>query len=168
MTELAFTVPREEQLRRVLLRAQAVTQGEEDTIANLANTAAVIWQFMEEVSWAGFYLLRGEELVLGPFQGKPACRRIALGKGVCGTAAQTRLSQCVPDVHAFPGHIACDGGSRSELVIPILQGDRVLAVLDLDSYQPDRFGPMETMQLEQLAARLSRCCRWEEELGSCS
>lgn len=120
--------------------AAALVKGEPDAIANMANVAALIWQFVPDLNWAGFYRRSGEELVLGPFQGKSACIRIPLGKGVCGSAAETGEIQCVADVHAFPGHIACDADSRSELVVPIVSGGTVLAVLDLDSPLPDRFG----------------------------
>ena len=110
-------------------RLEALLAGEPDQTANLANAAALLWEAVPELNWAGFYLARGEELVLGPFQGKPACVRIPWGKGVCGTAAASRQPQLVPDVHAFPGHIPCDGASRSELVIPLFgPGGRVAGV----------------------------------------
>lgn len=134
--------PREKELLYPLLaeQAAALLEGETDTIANMANLAALLWQALPEVNWAGFYRRAGEELVLGPFQGKPACVRIPWGKGVCGTAAQKKEPQLVPDVHAFPGHIPCDGASRSELVIPLLAPDgAVTGVLDLDSPVPGRF-----------------------------
>ncbi len=121
-------------------RAAALLEGETDPIANMANLSALLWQAMPELNWAGFYRAAGEELVLGPFQGKPACVRIPWGKGVCGTAAKEKTPQLVPDVHAFPGHIACDGASRSELVIPLLSREgAVIGVLDLDSPRPGRF-----------------------------
>ena len=133
--------------------------GEPDLIANAANTAALLFDALPEVNWAGFYFLRGsgaggaqDELVVGPFQGKPACVRIALGKGVCGTAAATRKTLVVPDVHEFPGHIACDAASRSEIVIPLIKGDRLLGVLDIDSPQTARFDDADRRGLEQLAA----------------
>ena len=128
-------------------------QGERDLVANAANCAAAIWQHVPDLNWAGFYLLRGQELVLGPFQGRPACVRIALGRGVCGAAATARQTVIVPDVHAFPGHIACDAASRSEIVVPLLRDDTLLGVLDLDSPQPDRFHVADQDGLEQ-AARL--------------
>ncbi|AMO71918.1 GAF domain-containing protein [Sphingorhabdus sp. M41] len=120
--------------------AAALVDGEPDAIANMANIAALIWQYMPGLNWAGFYRVVDDELVLGPFQGKTACIRIAMGAGVCGTAAATGKVQRVADVHAFPGHIACDADSRSELVIPVLKNGEVIAVLDLDSPLPDRFG----------------------------
>src|SRR6188768_519060 len=104
----------------LLAAARAVTEGEHDAIANMANIAALLWQYLPDLNWAGFYRLVGDELVLGPFQGKAACIRIALGKGVCGTAARERKTIVVPDVHAFPGHIACDVASRSEIVVPLI------------------------------------------------
>jgi L-methionine (R)-S-oxide reductase len=119
---------------------QALIGDERDAIANLANAAALIWHTVPDLNWAGFYLLRRpDELVLGPFQGKPACVRIAVGKGVCGTAVSRNASVRVEDVHAFPGHIACDAASRSELVVPLRSGSRVVGVLDLDSPLPGRF-----------------------------
>jgi len=126
--------------------------GERDLIANAANTAALIFQALPQVNWAGFYFLKDGELVVGPFQGKPACVRIALGRGVCGSAAAERRTLLVPDVHAFPGHIACDEASRSELVVPLLKGPRLLGVLDLDSPVAARFDAEDAAGLEALAA----------------
>jgi L-methionine (R)-S-oxide reductase len=117
----------------------ALFDGERNGLANAANTAALLYESLPNLNWAGFYFLQGRELVLGPFQGKVACVRIALGRGVCGTAAERRETVIVPDVHAFPGHIACDTASRSEIVVPLLQGGRLLGVLDLDSPQLARF-----------------------------
>src|SRR5690606_36931208 len=119
--------------------ADALTAGEPDGIANMANLAALVWQLVPELNWAGFYRLIGDELVLGPFCGRPACIRIPLGQGVCGAAASSRQTQRVADVHAFPGHIACDAASRSELVVPLLRDGAVIAELDLDSPRPARF-----------------------------
>ena len=119
--------------------ADALVAGEPDGIANMANVAALIWQAIPDLNWAGFYRFDGRELVLGPFQGKAACIRIPLGRGVCGTAAAERTTQIVADVHEFPGHIACDAASRSELVVPIVREGELLAVLDLDSPTPARF-----------------------------
>src|SRR3546814_324455 len=118
--------------------AEALVAGEPDAIANMANVAALIWQAIPDLNWAGFYRFDGEELVLGPFQGKAACIRIPLDKGVCGAAARLRASQRVEDVHAFPGHIACDAGNRSQLVVPIAAGDRRIVVPDLDRPRPGR------------------------------
>lgn len=128
----------------------ALIGGETDRIANLANAAALIHDLVSDLNWSGFYLLQGTELVLGPFQGKPACIRIPLGQGVCGTAAVTRKTQRVDDVHAFAGHIACDARSRSELVIPMLAGAQLLGVLDLDSPTPARFDAEDQAGLEHV------------------
>jgi len=130
---------------------EGLLSGERDPIANTANAAALIWHLLPDLNWAGFYLMKGGELVLGPFQGKPACIRIPLGRGVCGTAAERRESVLVPDVHAFPGHIACDAASRSELVVPLLRGDRVFGVLDLDSPLAARFDEDDRRGCERLA-----------------
>lgn len=135
--------------------ADAISAGEPDSIANMANIAALVWQAVPDLNWAGFYRFDGCELVLGPFQGKSACIRIALDKGVCGAAARTRTMQLVEDVHAFPGHIACDAASRSELVVPILDGDRLVGVLDLDSPSPARFTPADASGAEALIARVA-------------
>jgi L-methionine (R)-S-oxide reductase len=132
----------------------AITAGEPDSIANMANSAALLWQFLPDLNWAGFYRLIGGELVLGPFQGKPACIRIAMGKGVCGTAAASLETQCVADVHAFPGHIACDAESRSELVVPITRNGTLLVVLDLDSPIPGRFDADDVAGAERIGALL--------------
>ncbi|MEO9601035.1 GAF domain-containing protein [Parasphingorhabdus sp.] len=123
--------------------AAALVDGEPDAIANMANIAALIWQYIPDLNWAGFYRMVDSELILGPFQGKTACIRIAVGSGVCGTAAASGKTQRVADVHAFPGHIACDADSRSELVVPVMKDGRVIAVLDLDSPLPDRFSPAD-------------------------
>jgi GAF domain-containing protein len=130
---------------------RALLSGERDLVANAANTAALIWDALPDLNWAGFYLYKSGELVLGPFQGKPACVRIAIGKGVCGTAAQRRATVLVEDVHAFPGHIACDSASNSELVVPLLRGAELLGVLDLDSPRHARFTQADARGLEQLA-----------------
>ena len=129
----------------------ALLQGEHDLIANAANTAALIYDALPDLNWVGFYLYKSDELVLGPFQGKPACVRIAIGKGVCGTAAARRETVLVEDVHAFPGHIACDSASNSEVVIPLLRGPELLGVLDLDSPVHARFKPADARGLETLA-----------------
>lgn len=136
-----------------LLEAQAVAllEGETDLLANCANFVALLYQAMHDVNWLGIYVLRGDELVLGPFQGLPACVRIGLGKGVCGTAALSRTTQRVADVHEFPGHIACDAASRSELVVPLIDHDRLFGVLDIDSPSPDRFTEEDQRGVEKLA-----------------
>jgi L-methionine (R)-S-oxide reductase len=139
----------------LLSALDALTAGEPDPIANMANASALIWQYLPDLNWAGFYRLIDDELVLGPFQGKAACIRIALGKGVCGTAAATRETQLVADVHAFPGHIACDAASRSELVVPIVRDGQVLGVLDLDSPEVARFDAEDAAGCEALAALLA-------------
>jgi GAF domain-containing protein len=137
----------------LLLQAGGLLAGERDFTANAANVAALAFHTLPELNWAGFYWLKGGELVLGPFQGKPACVRIALGRGVCGTAARERRTLVVPDVNAFPGHIACDAASASEVVVPLLYEGRVVGVLDLDSPRPGRFDEEDARALEALAAR---------------
>jgi GAF domain-containing protein len=131
--------------------AAALFQGERNAVANAANLSALIWHSLPDLNWAGFYFLDGAELVLGPFQGKVACVRIGMGRGVCGTAAVQRKTQVVTDVDQFPGHIACDAASRSELVVPLLSGERLLGVLDLDSPKVGRFEAQDAAELEQLA-----------------
>lgn len=128
---------------------EALLHGERDPIANAANMSALLFQAMPDLNWAGFYFLKGGELVLGPFQGKPACVRIAVGKGVCGTAVARRETVLVEDVHAFPGHIACDAASQSELVVPLVRGGEVIGVLDLDSPKVARFDADDRDGLEQ-------------------
>jgi L-methionine (R)-S-oxide reductase len=142
--------------RDLAAELDALLTGEPDPTANAANAAAAIYHSLPNLNWAGFYFLRSNELVLGPFQGRPACVRIPLGKGVCGTAAASRQSVLVPDVEAFPGHIACDSASRSELVVPLLSGDRLLGVLDLDSPFPARFDEHDQAGCEALAAIVVR------------
>jgi L-methionine (R)-S-oxide reductase len=139
-----------------LLRSlPALLAAERDLIANTANFAALVFHTLPDLNWAGWYFLRGEQLVLGPFQGKPACVRIGIGRGVCGTAAQRRASVLVPDVHAFPGHIACDGDSRSELVVPALRRDgTLLGVFDLDSPSAGRFDERDQRGMEAAVGAL--------------
>ncbi|WP_129586438.1 GAF domain-containing protein [Sphingomonas montana] len=145
-------------LYRDLGRAlDALTADEPDAIANMANAAALLWEYLPELNWAGFYRVdprRADELVLGPFQGKAACIRIAFGKGVCGAAAVTGTTQRIADVHAFPGHIACDAASASELVVPIMVAGRLFGVLDLDSPVPGRFDAADQAGCEALVAML--------------
>lgn len=136
----------------LLSAVDAITAGEPDAVANMANIAALIWQFLPDLNWAGFYRMVDGELVLGPFQGKAACIRIPLGRGVCGTAAATRATQLVEDVHAFPGHIACDAASASEVVVPIVHAGELVGVLDLDSPSPARFDSRDARHLEALCA----------------
>ena len=137
--------------RELVPQLASLVDGEPDLIANLANATAAIAACIPAASWVGFYLRRGDELVLGPFQGKVACVRIAFGRGVCGTAAAERRTVIVPDVEQFPGHIACDSGSRSEIVVPIVRGDRLVAVLDLDSYELAAFDEVDAAGLARLA-----------------
>jgi GAF domain-containing protein len=137
------------------VQLEALLGDETDFIANAANTAALLWHALPGLNWAGCYRLVGNELVLGPFQGKPACIRIALGRGVCGTAAAARQTVRVPDVHDFPGHIACDPASRSEIVVPLERDGALLGVLDLDSPLRGRFDPEDQAGLERIARILS-------------
>jgi GAF domain-containing protein len=131
-------------------QARALLAGQTDAVANAANLSALIYLAMEDVNWAGFYFYRDGRLLVGPFQGRPACVEIPLGKGVCGTAAETREVQRVADVHAFDGHIACDVDSRSEIVLPLVRNGELIGVLDIDSPVPDRFGPEEEALLRDL------------------
>ncbi|RZL98642.1 MAG: GAF domain-containing protein [Sphingomonas sp.] len=133
----------------------ALTADEPDGIANMANAAALLWEYLPDLNWAGFYRNVADELVLGPFQGRAACSRIPFGKGVCGAAAATRATQVVADVHAFPGHIACDAASASELVVPVVRDGRLLAVIDLDSPHAGRFDAGDAAGVEALAALLA-------------
>jgi GAF domain-containing protein len=137
--------------RELVAQVASLVDGEPDLIANLANVVAAIRECLPVASWVGFYIRRGDELVLGPFQGKVACVRIAFGRGVCGTAAAERRTVIVPDVEAFPGHIACDAGSRSEIVVPIVRSGDVVAVLDLDSYELAAFDDVDAAGLAPLA-----------------
>ena len=141
--------------RDLLAALDALTAGEDDAIANMANAASLIWQYLPDLNWAGFYRNVAGELVLGPFQGKAACIRIAFGKGVCGAAAASGETQLVEDVHAFPGHIACDAASRSELVVPVIRDGAVCSVIDLDSPLPARFDDEDAAGIEALAQLLS-------------
>ena len=143
-----------ETYRDLLSAIDAVTTGERDAIANMANAAALLFDWLPDVNWAGFYRLVEGELVLGPFQGKAACIRIELGKGVCGTAAETRQTQLVADVHAFAGHIACDAASASEIVVPLIADDRLIGVLDVDSPSIGRFDETDRAGMEAIARLL--------------
>ena len=138
--------------RELLPQLRSLVDGEPDLIANLANIVAVLRECLPIASWIGFYIRRGDELVLGPFQGKVACVRIALGRGVCGTAAAEQRTVVVPDVDKFPGHIACDAGSKSEIVLPIVVAARTVAVLDLDSYELAAFDDVDAQHLGEVAA----------------
>ncbi len=152
--------PKPETYRELSRSLSALLEGETDALANLANASGLLAQALDRVNWSGFYLLRGEELVLGPFQGKPACVRIPLGKGVCGTAAQARETLIVPDVHAFAGHIACDEDSRSEIVVPILQNGVLRGVLDVDSPEKNRFDAEDRTGLEAFVEALTPRVDW--------
>lgn len=147
--------PKPEAYRQLLDAASALTADEPDGIANMANIAALLWDFLPDLNWAGFYRMIDDELVLGPFCGRPACIRIPLGKGVCGVAANEAMTQLVPDVHAFPGHIACDSVTNSELVVPVLRDGQVVAVIDLDSPVVARFDEDDQVGIEALAAVLA-------------
>lgn len=138
----------------VIKQLRALLEGESNTIANLANASALLNQFLNEVNWVGFYLMEDDELVLGPFQGLPACVRIPLGKGVCGTAAQNQRTERIEDVHAFPGHIACDAASQSEIVVPMVKDGKLLGVLDIDSPIKNRFDEIDQQYLEEFVKEL--------------
>ena len=140
-----------EQYAQLLEQARGLLSGERDRIANAANLSALVYHALPSLNWAGFYFYDGNELVVGPFQGLPACVRIPLDKGVCGAAARTRQTQRIADVHAFPGHIACDSASRSELVVPLVRDGELLGVFDLDSPEPDRFDADDQRGLEAIA-----------------
>jgi len=149
---IPLTGDKPEQYRQLLEQARGLLGGERDRIANAANLSALVYHALPDLNWVGFYFYDGRELVVGPFQGLPACVRIPLDRGVCGAAARTRTTQRVPDVHAFPGHIACDAASRSELVVPLVDGDALVGVFDLDSPVPDRFDEDDQRGLEAIAA----------------
>ena len=144
--------PKSDMYRELVRSANALTSGETDGVANMSNIAALLWEFLPDVNWTGFYRVVDGELVLGPFQGKAACIRIPFGRGVCGAAAQTGETQLVEDVHAFPGHIACDANSASELVVPVMRNGQVIAVVDLDSPSRGRFDHDDALGIESLVA----------------
>jgi GAF domain-containing protein len=150
----SFTGTKQENYRLVTKQLASLLEDESDTIANLSNASALLNQFLTDVNWVGFYLLKSDELVLGPFQGLPACVRIPVGKGVCGTAAQKRETIRVDDVHLFPGHIACDAASQSEIVIPVIKDDQLIGVLDIDSPIKSRFDETDQEYLEQFVQTL--------------
>lgn len=152
-----FTGTQDELHDELLRQAQGLLAGERDLIANAANLSALIWQLVPDLNWAGFYFMKDGGLVLGPFQGKPACVRIPVGKGVCGTSVLRRQTMLVEDVHAFPGHIACDSASNSELVVPILHSGNVHGVLDLDSPLKARFDAQDQKGFERLVAAFVAC-----------
>ncbi len=150
----------EDRYADVLRTVASTVLGETNAVANMANTAAILGHTLPNINWAGFYLFDGTELVLGPFWGKPACIRIALGKGVCGTAAGQRQTVVVDDVESFPGHIACDAASRSEIVVPMVRDGALLGVLDVDSPLPARFAEVDRVGLEAIAAAVVGACDW--------
>ena len=141
-----------EQYQQLIAQCQALLHGERHRVANAANLSALLFNSLPDINWLGFYFMERGELVVGPFQGLPACVRIALGKGVCGTAAASRETQLVPDVHAFPGHIACDSASQSELVVPLIKDGEVIGVLDIDSPVLNRFDAVDQAVFERIAA----------------
>lgn len=143
----------------VVQQVSGLVSGEPDLIANLSNVSALLNQYLPDINWVGFYIMRDDELVLGPFQGKVACIRIPVGRGVCGTAAATQETQRIDDVHAFPGHIACDGASNSELVVPIIVNEKVVAVLDIDSPQHGRF-TVEVQQEMEAIVKVLESLNW--------
>jgi len=151
---------KQEMYSLLLAQLNGLMEGEREPIPNLANMSALLFQAMKQINWAGFYLMKDGVLLLGPFQGNPACIRIPVGRGVCGTAARTLKTQLVPDVHLFPGHIACDAQSRSEIVIPLIQDGVLLGVLDIDSPVQNRFDESDQAGLEQLCKKLISGCDW--------
>lgn len=150
----------EEKYKYMLIMLEGQLSSEKDTLANLSNASAIIKVVIDRLNWAGFYFMREGELVLGTFQGLPACNRIKVGNGVCGTAVATKNTQLIPNVHEFPGHIACDGASNSELVIPIIKNDVVYGVLDLDSPELNRFTELEKKYLEAFVDKLNKYIDW--------
>ena len=156
ISDAAADLPKPELYRDLATQLDALLAGEGDFVANAANTSALLYHALPDLNWAGFYLMCGGELVLGPFQGKPACVRIPVGRGVCGTAVEQRRSLVVADVHAFPGHIACDSASRSELVVPLVRDGGIVGVLDLDSPVPNRFDEADRQGCERVAEILIR------------
>ena len=153
--EIDAAASKSELYAELVRSADALTSGEPDSVANMANVAALLWEFLPDVNWTGFYRVVDGALVLGPFQGKAACIRIPFGKGVCGTAAATGTTQLIDDVHAFPGHIACDANSASELVVPVMRDGKVIAVIDLDSPSLNRFDAEDAKGVDLLATILA-------------
>ncbi|WP_242144129.1 MULTISPECIES: GAF domain-containing protein [unclassified Bacillus cereus group] len=153
-TKESYVGSREKQYEIVIKQLDALLTGESNTVANLANASALLNQFLERINWVGFYVTEGNELVLGPFQGMPACVRIPFGRGVCGVAAETKTTQLVADVHQFPGHIACDSASNSEIVVPMIKEGNVIGVLDIDSPEKNRFDKVDQQYLEKFVETL--------------
>lgn len=152
----------EEKYKYMLILIEGQCSSEKDALANLSNASAIINAVLDRLNWVGFYIMREDELVLGPFQGLPACNRIKIGNGVCGTAALEKRVQRVANVHEFPGHIACDSASNSEIVIPIIKNDKVYGVLDLDSPEFSRFTELEETYLVKVVEKLNKYINWEE------
>ncbi|PEI90106.1 GAF domain-containing protein [Bacillus pseudomycoides] len=153
-TKESYAGSREQQYETVIKQLDALLTGESNVVANLANASALLNQFLERVNWVGFYVTEGNQLVLGPFQGMPACVRIPFGRGVCGVAAKTKTTQLIADVHQFPGHIACDSASNSEIVVPIIKEGTVIGVLDIDSPEKNRFDEVDQHYLEKFVETL--------------
>lgn len=153
-TKESYAGSREEQYETVIKQLDALLTGEPNVVANLSNASALLNQFLDLVNWVGFYVTDGNQLVLGPFQGMPACVRIPFGRGVCGIAAETKTTQLVADVHQFPGHIACDSASNSEIVVPIVKEGNVIGVLDIDSPEKNRFDEIDQRYLEKFVETL--------------
>ncbi|MCC2376547.1 MULTISPECIES: GAF domain-containing protein [Bacillus] len=153
-TKESYAGSREEQYETVIKQLDALLTGESNVVANLSNASALLNQFLDRVNWVGFYVTEGNQLVLGPFQGMPACVRIPFGRGVCGVAAETKTTQLVADVHQFPGHIACDSASNSEIVVPIVKEETVIGVLDIDSPEKNRFDEIDQRYLEKFVETL--------------
>ena len=153
-TKESYAGSREEQYETVIKQLDALLTGEPNVVANLSNASALLNQFLDRVNWVGFYVTDGNQLVLGPFQGMPACVRIPFGRGVCGVAAETKTTQLVADVHQFPGHIACDSASNSEIVVPIVKEGTVVGVLDIDSPEKNRFDEVDQRYLEKFVETL--------------
>ncbi|PGC30957.1 GAF domain-containing protein [Bacillus pseudomycoides] len=153
-TKESYGGSREQQYETVMKQLDALLTGESNVVANLANASALLNQFLERVNWVGFYVTEGNQLVLGPFQGMPACVRIPFGRGVCGVAAETKTTQLIADVHQFPGHIACDSASNSEIVVPIIKEGTVIGVLDIDSPEKNRFDEVDQHYLEKFVETL--------------
>ena len=154
--------PKRDLYESLAVSLEALIGDEPDALANLSNAAALLWEALPEINWAGFYIRRGRDLVLGPFQGRPACVRIAMGKGVCGTAAARRETLVVPDVRKFPGHIACDEASRSEIVVPLIASGELAGVLDIDAPNENRFDEEDRAGLERFAGLLVQKVKWDD------
>ncbi len=158
-----YLVDKKEMYKLLTSQMKALLEGETNTIANLANASALLNDALGDINWVGFYLIENGELVLGPFQGKVACVRIAVGKGVCGTAVKENATQLVADVHDFPGHIACDSESNSELVVPLRHQGEVVGVIDIDSPQIGRFDRLDAEEFEKIALIIEESCQWNRK-----